>query len=249
MLEALMKDVRYATRALRRSPAFFAVAVLSLGLGVGVNTAMFSLVDALLFRPLPVTAPEALLDLFTTGGDGDEYATSSYADYLDLAAQNSVFSEMTAYSPMMAPLALGDRSRVALGQIVTGNHFAMLGIQPQIGRLLAPADDRPGAERVVVLSDRMWRREYGADPAIAGRPITLRGLVYTVAGVAPASFTGVVPLLTPELWVPMAHAEEVEPIGITNTVRRTPRNGNSLWNTSAAAVPNRTGRNTASAVK
>ena len=218
MLEAMMKDLRYAARALRRSPGFFAVAVLSLGLGVGVNTAMFSLVDALLFRPLPVTAPEALVDLFTTGGDGDEYATSSYADYLDIEAQNTVFSAMTAYSPMMAPLALGDRSRVALGQIVTGNHFAMLGIQPQLGRLLAPADDVPGAERVVVLSDQMWRREFGGDPAIVGRPITLRGLVYTVAGVAPASFTGVVPLLTPELWVPMAHAEEVEPIGITNTV-------------------------------
>jgi predicted permease len=218
MLEAVINDVRYAARALRRSPGFFGVAVLSLGLGVGVNTAMFSLVDALLFRPLPVTAPEALVDLFTTGGDGDEYATSSYADYLDLHAQNTVFSEMTGYSPMMAPLALGDRSRVALGQIVTGNHFAMLGIQPQLGRLLAPADDRPGAERVVVLSDRMWRREYGADPGLVGRPITLRGLVYTVVGVAPAAFTGVVPLLTPELWVPMAQAEEVEPIGITNNV-------------------------------
>jgi len=218
MLEAVMKDLRYATRALRRSPGFFAVAVLSLGLGVGVNTAMFSLVDALLFRPLPVTAPDALMDLFTTGGDGDEYATSSYADFLDLEAQNTVFSDMTAYSPMMAPLALGDRSRVALGQVVTGNHFAMLGIQPQLGRLLVPADDRAEAARVVVLSDRMWRREYGADPGIIGRPITLRGLVYTVAGVAPAAFTGVVPLLTPELWVPMAQAEEVDPIGITNNV-------------------------------
>ena len=218
MLEAVFTDLRYAARALRRSPAFFGVAVLSLGLGVGVNTAMFSLVDALLFRPLPVTAPEALVDLFTTGGDGDEYATSSYADYLDLHAQNTVFSEMTGYSPMMAPLALGGRSRVALGQIVTGNHFAMLGIQPQLGRLLAPADDRPGAERVVVVSDRMWRREYGADPGIVGRPITLRGLVYTVVGVAPAAFTGVVPLLTPELWVPMAQADEVEAIGIVNTV-------------------------------
>jgi len=218
MLEAVMKDLRYAGRALRRSPGFFAVAVLSLGLGVGVNTAMFSLVDALLFRPLPVTAPDALMDLFTTGGDGDEYATSSYADFLDLEAQNTVFSDMTAYSPMMAPLALGDRSRVALGQVVTGNHFAMLGIQPQLGRLLVPADDRAEADRVVVLSDRMWRREYGADPGIIGRPITLRGLVYAVAGVAPAAFTGVVPLLTPELWVPMAQADEVEPIGIANNV-------------------------------
>ena len=91
-------------------------------------------------------------------------------------------------------------------------------MQPQLGRLLAPADDAPGAERVVVLSDRMWRREFGADPAIVGRTLTLRGLPYTVVGVAPASFTGVVPLLTPELWLPVAHLEEVEPVGITDTV-------------------------------
>ncbi|MBP7779150.1 MAG: ABC transporter permease [Acidobacteria bacterium] len=216
MFESLTKDLVYAGRTIRRSPGFFAVAVLSLGLGVGANTAMFSLVDALLFRPLPVHDPGTMVDVFTT--HGDEVATSSYADYLDLKAQNTVFAAMTGYSPMMAPLALGDRSRVALGQIVTGNHFTVLGVQPALGRLLAPADDVPGAERVVVLSDRMWRREYGADPAIVGRPITLRGLVYSVAGVAPPSFTGVVPLLTPELWLTMAHAEEVDPIGITNNV-------------------------------
>ena len=218
MFEALMKDLHYAARALRRSPGFFAVAVLSLGLGVGVNTAMFSLVDALLFRPLPVTAPEALVDLFTTGGDGDEYATSSYADYLDLKAQNTVFADLTAYSPMMAPLSLGDRSRIALGQIVTGNHFALLGVQPYLGRLLTPADDAPGAERVVVLSHRMWQREFGADSGVVGKTLTLRGLVYTIAGVAPAAFTGVVPLLTPELWLPVAHVEEVEPAGIIDSV-------------------------------
>ena len=218
MVETLLNDVRYALRGLGRSPGFFAVAILSLALGVGVNTAMFSLVDALLFRPLPVTAPSTLVDVFTTGGDGDEYATSSYPDFADLRAQNTVFAEMTAYSPMMAPLNLGDRSRIALGQVVTGNHFTMLGVRPQIGRLLVPADDVVGAERVVVLSDRMWRREYGADPGVVGRTITLRGLVYTVVGVAPASFAGVVPLLLPELWLPIAHVEEVEPIGITNVV-------------------------------
>jgi len=216
MIESLTKDLTSAWRSIRKSPGFFAVAVLSLGLGVGVNTAMFSLVDALLFRPLPVSDPGTLVDLFTT--DGDEYATSSYPDYLDLKAQNTVFTDMTGYSPMMAPLALGDRSRVSLGQIVTGNHFTMLGVQPALGRLLQPADDVPGADRVVVLSDRMWQREYGADPAIVGRTLTLRGLAYTVAGVAPPSFTGVVPLLTPELWIPMAHAEEVDPMGISNSV-------------------------------
>ena len=192
------------------------MAVLSLGLGVGVNSAMFSLVDALLFRPLPVSSPETLVDVFTT--EGDEYATSSYADYQDLKAGNTVFSDLMGYSPMMAPLNLGDRSRITLGQVVTANHFSMLGIQPFLGRLLVASDDDPGASRVVVIAHQMWIREFGGDPAIAGKSITLRGLPYTIVGVAPASFTGVVPLLTPELWLPVAHVEEVEPAGITSSV-------------------------------
>ena len=218
MVESLLKDIRYALRWMRRSPGFSAVAILSLGLGVGVNTAMFSLVDSLLFRPLPVTAPDTLVDVFTTGGDGDEYATSSYPDFLDLKAQNTVFSDMLGYSPMFAPLSLGDRSRIALGQVVTSNHFTMLGIQPALGRLLVPSDDDPASPRVVVLSYRMWQREFGGDPGIISRTITLRGLTYNVAGVAPASFTGVVPLLTPELWLPIQHVEEVEPAGINDSV-------------------------------
>jgi predicted permease len=218
MAETLLKDIRYALRWMARSPGFSAVAILSLGLGVGVNTAMFSLVDSLLFRPLPVLAPDRLVDVFTTGGDGDQYATSSYQDYLDLKTHNTVFSDMIGYSPMMAPLSLGDRSRIMLGQIVTSNYFSMLGVQPALGRLLVPSDDDPGAERVVVLSHQMWQREFGGDQSIVGRSLTLRGLPYSIVGVAPASFTGVVPLLTPELFLPIAHVEEVEPAGINDSV-------------------------------
>ena len=218
MAESLLKDIRYALRWMRRSPGFSAVAILSLGLGVGVNTAMFSVVDSLLFRPLPVTSPATLVDVFTTGGDGDEYATTSYQDFLDLKQQNTVFSDMLGYSPMMAPLSLGDRSRIALGQVVTSNHFTMLGVQAALGRLLVPSDDEPGAARVVVIAHRMWQREFGSDPDVAGKTLTLRGLPYTIAGVAPAAFTGVVPLLTPELWLPIQYVEEVEPAGINDNV-------------------------------
>ncbi len=217
-MDALLNDLRYAFRWMVKSPGFSLVAILSLGLGVGVNTAMFSLVDSLLFRPLPVTSPDTLVDVFTTGGDGDEYATSSFADYQDLKAQNTVFSDMIGYSPMIAPLSLGDRSRVALGQVVTSNHFSLLGVQPFLGRLLVPSDDDPSAPRMVVIAHRMWQREFGGDPAIVGKSLTLRGLPYTIAGVAPESFTGVVPLLTPELWLPVPHVEEVEPAGIIGSV-------------------------------
>ncbi len=218
MAETLLKDVRYALRWMLRSPGFSAVAILSLGLGVGVNTAMFSLVDSLLFRPLPVSSPGTLVDVFTAGGDGDEFATSSYPDYLDIKAQNTVFTDMLGYSPMMAPLSLGDRSRIALGQIVTSNYFDMLGVQPGLGRTLVASDDDPGAARVIVLSHRMWQREFGGDPAIVGKDVTLRGLQYSIVGVTSESFTGVVPLLTPELYMPIAYVEEVEPAGIYDVV-------------------------------
>ena len=218
-MDSLIKDVRYAVRWLARSPGFAAVAILSLGLGVGVNVAMFSLVDALLLRPLPVSSPDTLVDVFTSGGDGDTHATNSYPDYLDLKARNTVFTDMIGYSPMFAAVSLGDRPRLVLGQVVTSNHFQMLGIQPALGRLLVPDDDRAGAERVVALSHRMWMREFGGDPSVVGRPLQLRGQAYTIVGVAPASFAGVVPLLTPEMWVPVAHADEVEPAGIIDAVR------------------------------
>ena len=115
--------------------------MLSIGLGVGVNTAMFSLVDSLLFRPLPVSAPSSLVDIFTTSSDGDEYATSSFPDFTDLKAQNDVFADMTAYSPVFAPLALGERSRLVVGQAVTGNHFAgSVSMIPVIGQMTVQCD-------------------------------------------------------------------------------------------------------------
>jgi hypothetical protein len=214
----MLHDVKYALRWLRRSPGFAAVAILSLGLGIGANTAMFSLVDAVLLRPIPVSDPDTLVDVFTNSSDGDQYATSSYPDFLDLKAQNTVFSDMTAYSMMFAPLNLGDRARLVMGHIVTGNHFELLGVRPMLGRGLQPGDDRPDADRVVVISHRMWRGDFGADPSIVGKTLQLRGQPYTVVGVAPASFTGVVPIIVPELWLPIAFADEIEPAGINDNV-------------------------------
>jgi predicted permease len=214
----MLNDLRYAVRWLLRSPGFAAIAILSLGLGIGANTAMFSLVDAVLLRPLPVERPDSLVDVFTSSPDGDFYATNSYPDFLDLKAQNTVFSDMLGYSPMFAPLNLGDRARLVMGHIVTSNHFDLLGVRPSLGRMLRLADDEPGAERVVVISDAMWRRDFAGDPSAIGRALRLRGLEYTIVGVVPASFTGVVPLLAPELWLPVAHVEEVEPAGINSSI-------------------------------
>jgi predicted permease len=219
MLDSLVRDLRYAVRWLRRSPAFTLVAVLSLGLGVGVNTAMYSLVDTLIFKPLPVSRPDELVDVFTAGGDGDRYATSSYPDFLDLRSGNDVFSDMLAFSPAFAAVSLGGgRSRLVHAQLVTSNHFTMLGAGAAVGRTLVPDDDSPAAARVVMLSDRMWRRDFGGDPGAVGRTLTIRGQAYTVVGVARPAFTGVVPMLVPELWLPIVNADEVEPAGISDSV-------------------------------
>jgi predicted permease len=125
---------------------------------------------------------------------------------------------MLAYSPMFAALNLTDRSRLALGEVVTGNYFQMLGLRPAIGRALLPEDDRPGAERVAVISHRTWRRDYAGSSAVIGQSLRMRGQAYTIVGVAPAGFSGMVPMLAPELWIPLAHVGEVEPAGIQDTV-------------------------------
>src|SRR5688572_29130526 len=124
----MLSDLRYALKWLLRSPGFAAVAVLSLAIGIGFNTALFSIVDALLFRPLPVSSPGRLVDVYTCSSDGDRFATSSYPDYLDFQAKNAVFSGMAGYSPSIGAVKAGDRPRMALGEVVTGNYFQVLGV-------------------------------------------------------------------------------------------------------------------------
>ena len=224
MIQPLLADVRYALRVLRWNPAFTALAITSLAIGIGFNTAMFSAVDALLFRPLPVFQPDRVVDVYTKGGDGDTYATSSYPDYLDFKKRNAVFQDMLGYSPAIAALKAGDRSVMALGEVVTGNYFQLLGVNAALGRTLLPDDDRPGAPRAIVLSHRMWQREYAAAPTALGRTVDIHGEPYTIVGVMPATFTGMVPMLQPEMWLPVAWVEEFEPAGIQDAV---PSPGNS----------------------
>ncbi|HVL68362.1 MAG TPA: ABC transporter permease [Vicinamibacterales bacterium] len=218
MLHTLRSDVRYTLLWLLRSPGFTAVAVASLAIGIGFNTALFSLIDALLLRPLPVERPDRLVDVYTKGADGDTYSTNAYADYLDLRTQNDVFVDMLGYSPAIAAVRTGDRSRMALGEVVTGNYFQLLRVRAAAGRTLLPDDDRPGAEKVVAISHATWVRDYAGDPSTVGRVIHLRGAPYTIVGVIEQRFNGMVPMLQPELWLPLAWVEEVEPAGIQDVV-------------------------------
>jgi macrolide transport system ATP-binding/permease protein len=210
----MLADVRYALKWLLRSPGFAAVAILSLAIGIGFNTALFSVVDALLLRPLPVSRPDRLVDIYTRGGDGDTYSTNAYPDYLDFRATNDVFSDILAYSPSIGAVKAGDRSRMALGEVVTGNYFQVLGVAPALGRTLLPDDDRPGAPRATVISHRLWQRDYAGDPGVLGRTLLIHGQPYAIVGVAPAQFTGMLPVLQPEMWTTIAWVDDIEPAGI-----------------------------------
>ena len=219
LLNSLFADLRFALRWLRRSPAFTLVAVASLTIGIGFNTAIFAIVDALLFKPLPVVEPGRLVDVFTSDSTGEgTFSTSSYPDYLDLQAQNEVFDGMVGYSPMFAALNLDDRSRLAMGEIVTGNYFQVFGVRPLLGRTILPEDDAAAAPRVVMVSHRYWTRELGSAADVVGRTVRIRGTVYTIVGVAPAGFRGMVPVLSPELWMPASASLEVEPVGVHDTI-------------------------------
>jgi predicted permease len=221
VLESILADVRYALRWLRKSPAFTIVAVASLAIGIGFNTALFAIVDAVLFRPLPVAQVDRLVDVYTStpgASAADRFSTTSYADYRDLKAQNDVFDDLIGYSPMFGALNLGDRSRKTLGEIVTGNYFRMLGVGAAAGRTLVPDDDAPGAPRVAMISYRYWTSDLGAAPDVVGRTLRLRGQPYTIVGVTPRGFTGMTSMLSPDLWVPMSAALEVDPIGMHDVV-------------------------------
>jgi predicted permease len=214
----MLSDVRYAVKWLLRSPGFTAVAVMSLAIGIGFNTALFSIVDALLFRPLPVSRPDRLVDVYTRGSDSDRFATSSYPDFLDFQSKNAVFSGMVAYSPSIGAVKAGDRSRMALGEVVSGNYFQLLGVSAALGRTLLPDDDHPGAPRATVISHALWLRDYGGDPKVIGRTLLVHGQPYTIVGVAPPTFVGMLPVLQPELWTPIAWVDEIEPAGIQDVV-------------------------------
>ncbi len=129
-----------------------------------------------------------------------------------------MFADVAGYSPMFAGVSRGDRARLVLGEVVTGNYFTTLGVSARLGRTLLAADDAPDAPRTVVLSNRYWRREFGGEPSAVGSTLRIRGQEFTVVGVLDDAFTGMVPMLAPEIWVPVRFAEEVEPAGINEIV-------------------------------
>ena len=204
-LADLSGDLRYAFRALRRNPGFTAVVVLTLALGVGANTAIFSAVDAVLLKPLPFPHPDQLFFLFQQRErDAKEQTGWSYRNFADLCAQNHVFSDMAAsVRHELTVTGHGDPAVVTVTS-VTPEIFQMLGAQPLSGRLFLPADGAPGAPAAVILSESLWRGLFQSDPQVLGSSINIDRRPFTVVGILPQSFRGSAQPRANQLWIPVA---------------------------------------------
>ncbi len=218
-MENLWRDLRYGVRTLMQSPAFTVSAVASLALGIGANTVIFTLINTLYLNPLPVERPAELVALYTldtknTTGFGNLLPVS-YPNLADFRDKNTAFAELTGYSfPIPLSLSTGEAPERVFAQLVMGNYFDVLGLQPATGRFFRSDEDRtPGTDPVVVIGHGFWQRRLGGDPAVIGRTIALNRRVFTVVGVAPDGFKGVTSIFGPDLWVPIMMAAQVAPDG------------------------------------
>jgi predicted permease len=206
-MDTLIKDLRYAMRTLVKQPGFTAVAVLSIALGIGVNTTIFSFINAALFRPLPFAEPDRLVRVW----DGNSV---SYPDYVAYRDETRVFSGLAAYAQRPMSLVVNGQSERIYAEFVSGNYFDVLKANPALGRgFLAEEDRTAGTNPVVVISNALWRRRFNSDPGVVGKSVNLNHSPYTVIGVMPEKFIGATVITPPDLWVPMM----MEPIAIAGS--------------------------------
>lgn len=205
--ETLLRDLRMVLRLLRTRPVFAATVIVTLALGVGVNTAVFSLVNALLLRPLPVAQPERIVVLVERRQDAADYSNVSRPDFVDLQEQAADVLELAAYQISQIGLSSAGRPERVMMHYVSGNFFTMLGLQPALGRLFTPAEGQAlGADPVVVLAHSYWQRRFDSDASIVGRTLVANGRALTVVGVAPAGFRGPNALIEPDAYMPLGMA-------------------------------------------
>jgi putative ABC transport system permease protein len=203
-IETLLADLRYATRRLRAAPGFTAITVLTLALGIGATTAIFSVVDPVLFEPLPWPNADRAMTVWESNGKGDPYGRIGYATLQDMAQRVRSFEYVGAAGTGTGTLTGPAEPEPLVGQRVSWNYFRALGVQPALGRDVLPAEDVPNADRVILLANGLWRRRWGGDSTIAGRTIDLNGIPRTVVGVMPAGFQD--PLQPDaQFWVPLRY--------------------------------------------
>ena len=213
-MHTLVDDLRYAVRLLLKNPVFTGVVVLTLALGIGLNTAVFSVIDGLLLRPLPgARAANELVQVYRTYRGDMLFGSNSIPHYRDLRERSGdTFSGVSLWTFETMNLGAGGRNERVLGVIASANHFSVFGVNAALGRTFVPAEDTGrGAHPVAVLSWSTWKGAFGGDPGIVGRTFVLNGRSYSVVGVAPQEFRGALPLVIPALWVPLTQFDDVRP--------------------------------------
>lgn len=207
-METLFKDLQFGARSLLKRPGFTTIAVLTLALGIGANTAIFSVVNATLMRPLPVVDPDRLVFVF----NGRPGSVFSYPDYAAMRDQNNVFDGLVAWGGITASLNSNDQTDLVNGAIVSGNFFDVIGVRAQLGRVITADDDKtPGAHPVAVISHGLWQRRFAADPNVVGRQLFLNGNTFTVIGVLPGDFDGLQLGPMRDLYVPLMMQATMRP--------------------------------------
>ena len=207
-METLLQDIHYGLRMLRKSPGFTAVAVITLALGIGANTTIFSMVNSFLLRPLPVPDPGQITTLTETQKDGTNNDVFSVPEYRDIRSQSSdVFSNLLAYQFGMDGLTANGKTDRILSNYVSGNYFSTLRLKPTLGRLILPSEGEVlGADPVMVLAYSFWKTRFGGDPEIVGKKVTMDGHPITIVGVGPKGFEGISSILRCQVYLPLGMA-------------------------------------------
>jgi putative ABC transport system permease protein len=224
VLSSLWYDVAYGYRSLAKRPALTVTAIVTLALGIGANTAVFSVVDAIMLRPLPVPDARRLVSIVSKKINDVQMQPVPFPDYLENRELSDVFVDVTAFSTPTVQLSAGDYPERALITLTTGNYFSTLGLDAEVGRVYGEAEGDIGGDSVVVLDYRYWKGRFGGDPSIVGRTLTINRHPATVIGVTPASFQGTVGLVRPTAYVPFSTWEGVDP-----SLRQVPENHRSTW--------------------
>ncbi len=207
-MSGMLQDLRLAVRTLRRSPGFTAVALVTLTLGIGANAAIFSIVDAVLLEPLPYPGADRLVRVGDRSPDGTSVENVGYATYEDLRDQNHTFASMAAIRTWNPTLETAGQAERLPAMRVTANFFPTMGVSPALGRTFLPEEDRPDTWRVLLLSDGLWRRTFGADPSVVGRVIRLNDMDFRIVGVMPRDFPDLVSaryFQAADLWAPIGY--------------------------------------------
>src|SRR2546423_2997937 len=211
-MESLIKDIKCGFRNLAERPSYTAIAAITLALGIGANTAIFSLISTVLLRPLPVPQAEQLVEVYGTLHRGADYTIQSHLNYKDYRDRNNVFTGLMAYR--FAPMSVsheGQNERV-WGFLVSGNYFETLGIQPLRGRYFVPEEDQtPGARPVAVITHACWQKRFASANNVVGQELRINGRTFTIIGVTPEGFHGTEIAYAPEIFVPLMMGQVIEP--------------------------------------